>query len=215
MFSRQKPICQMISLVKTHLDCWSWEALLLLQLPSWGVYWWWPPAWPDFPPVLHCWDWHSFLQLLSRGCSSASSAQLFHDNKRLTVLRNYHQNMVRLWVSGTNGLLLPGHQFQWSLSRDWLKIAILRRLVLMDGCLTTEKAMLLHWAAVWCFLRKRKQETKPALQISTSCLCHSDTHFCDFRHLSILPLLARIFSSPSPVDLGKFFVFFFFFKKEP
>lgn len=35
------------------------------------------------------------------------------------------KTMVRIWVSGTKGLLLPGHRFQWALSRYWLKIIFL------------------------------------------------------------------------------------------
>lgn len=121
MFSRQKPICQTISSVKTHLDCWSWEALLLLQLPSWGEYWWWSPAWTldtgtapssfsaegaQQPPL------HSFFMKIRDWLSS-----------KVTI-----KTMVRLWLSGTNGLLLPGHQFQWCLRRHWVKIGVLRHL---------------------------------------------------------------------------------------
>lgn len=192
MFSRQKPICQMISSAKTHLDCWSWGPLLLLQLPSSGVYWWWPPTWPDFPPVLHCCDTGTAsFSFLAEGAHQPPLHSCFMKIREWLSSEIIIKIMVRLWISGTNGLLLPGHQFLWSLSRYWFKVAILRdlthglrhlatSLVLMDGCLTTEKAMVLHWAAVWCFLRKGTQESKdkPPLKISTSCLCHSGAVAC-------------------------------------
>lgn len=199
MFSRQKPICRMISSVKTHLDCWSWEAPLLLQLPNWGVYWWWPPAWPGFPLVWHCCDTGTASFSFLAESAHQPPLQIYSMKIREGLSSKIIiKTVVRLQVGGTNGILLPGHQFQWSLNRYWLKTSVLRHLthstsefrhlvtslVLLDGCLATEKAMLLHWGAVWCFLRRGKQESKdkpPPQNFYLPPLPFSHSHLCDFH----------------------------------
>lgn len=58
-----------------------------------------------------------FCQPVQRSCLVKVKAWLSSEVLIKTV--------VRLWVSGTNGLLFPVHQFQWAFSRYWLEIVIL------------------------------------------------------------------------------------------